>query len=95
MTIQNPEVDRAGPLSYNADCPFCEVEGSLVAVVRMVYEDVPLTSDGYSLGEVEPDEQVVEEVTCSECEADVGIDHYFNHGEESGEECDCKAEGGM
>ena len=72
---------------WNADCPFCGGEGKLVAQVRTVYLTVPLHGDGYSLGEVEPDMQDVEEVTCSECRADVGSFHYFHHGE-GGEECD-------
>lgn len=95
MTTQQAEVAREGPLSYNADCPFCEVEGSLVAKVRAVYLDVPLSEDGYSFTDVESDEEGVEEVTCSECNADVGYHHFLYHGEESGEECECKAEGGM
>ena len=82
----NPSLDY---MDYNADCPFCGVENTLVAVIRTVYSQVPLHTDGYIVSEGRIDENVVEQVTCSECRNVVGSYHYFYHGEESGEECDC------
>ena len=78
---------------YNADCPFCEVENTLIAKVSTIYGLVPLHNDGYEVSEGRIDGNELVEVTCSECGADVGSLHYFHHGAESGEECDCKNEG--
>lgn len=74
---------------YNAECPYCG-KSELVGIHSSINSEIPLNVDGFDSDEGNPVTGELFDVTCQACMKDVPVYHYFGHGEETGEECDCK-----
>ena len=73
---------------HNAKCPFCG-KAELRASVEERYWHVPLQTDGYSTIDGEQTDSEIHQIVCGNCNKEVSIGHYTDHGPGGGEPCDC------